>query len=178
LTTALLASIIQKVIFYKSCLPRVDGVTLICCYEVQLMQFTRAEGYGVLGIIYLANQERDQVIPLSEIAAAEDVPEKFLAKIFQNLTKTGIVKSHRGVKGGFSLSKAPDQITVREVVEAIQGPYHIIRCLNDEECCNKIDICPLRDVLAEAESKLLQVFGSYTIADLKNWKPKTKVRKT
>nr|MBN2278896.1 Rrf2 family transcriptional regulator [candidate division Zixibacteria bacterium] len=144
------------------------------------MQFTRAEGYGLLGVIYLANQDQDQVIPLSEIATAEDVPEKFLAKIFQNLTKTGIVRSHRGVKGGFSLNRSPDEITVRAVVEAIQGPYHIIRCLNDNDndCCQKTENCPLRDVLAEAEEKLLGVFSSYTIADLQNWKSKVRSRKS
>ncbi|PKK84938.1 MAG: Rrf2 family transcriptional regulator [candidate division Zixibacteria bacterium HGW-Zixibacteria-1] len=133
------------------------------------MQFTRAEEYGILGVIYLASQEEGLIVPLSEIAEIRDVPEKFLAKIFQNLTKTGIVKSHRGVKGGFSLAKDPEVITIKDVVEAIQGPYHLIKCLPDRDCCEKVEFCPIRPVLEEAEEKLLEVFGSYTLANLISW---------
>ena len=142
------------------------------------MQFTRAEEYGILGVIYLAGQNDGQIVPLSEIAEARDVPEKFLAKIFQNLTKTGIVKSHRGVKGGFSLSKNPETITVKDVVEAIQGPYHLIKCLHDSDCCDKYDYCPIRSVLEKAEVQLLEVFKSYTIASLLSWEKKHRPAKT
>jgi len=136
------------------------------------MQFTRAEEYGILGVIYLAGQDEGRIVPLSEIADARDVPEKFLAKIFQNLTKTGIVKSHRGVKGGFSLAKDPESITVKLLVEAIQGPYHLIKCLHDKDCCEKYESCPIRYVLEKAEDRLLEVFESYTIASLLTWEKK------
>ncbi len=134
------------------------------------MQITKAEAYGIFGVIHLAEQDKGRVIPLSEIAQAQDVPEKFLAKIFQNLTKTGIVRSHRGVKGGFTLDKAPQDLNIRQVVEAIQGPYHLIRCLPDKECCNKAESCAVRIVMEKAERKLMEVFESHTIADLIKWK--------
>jgi Rrf2 family iron-sulfur cluster assembly transcriptional regulator len=130
------------------------------------MQFTRAEEYGIIGVLHLAEQDKDRIVPLSEIAEAEAVPEKFLAKIFQNLTKAGIVRSHRGVKGGFTLGRTPDSITMKEVVETIQGPYHLIKCLHDRECCEKYDCCPIRVVIEEAEKKLLDIFNKYTIKDL------------
>jgi Rrf2 family iron-sulfur cluster assembly transcriptional regulator len=138
------------------------------------MQFTRAEEYGILGVIYLSEQPENRVIALSEIAEAKEVPEKFLAKIFQNLTKSGIVRSHRGVKGGFSLSRDADTITVKNVVEAIQGPYHLVKCLHDKNCCEKYDYCPIRTVLQEAEEELLEVFDSYTIRDLREPRKKRK----
>jgi len=134
------------------------------------MQFTKAEEYGVLGILYLAEQGKDNVIPLSEIAENQEIPEKFLAKIFQNLTRTGLVRSYRGVRGGYALSKDPNTVTLTEVVEAIQGPYHLISCLYDRTCCGKYTYCPLRAVLEKAEVKLMDVFGSHTISDLKKWK--------
>lgn len=130
------------------------------------MQITRAEGYGILGVIYLARQEKDRKVPLSEIAESQEVPEKFLAKIFQNLTKTGIVRSHRGVKGGFTLRKDPGKLTFKEVIEAIQGPCHLIMCIPDRERCQRTDECPVRVVMEDAEKKLMEVFKSYTIADL------------
>ena len=140
------------------------------------MQFTKAEEYGIFWVLYLAEQGLKRIIPLSEIAESQDVPEKFLAKIFQNLTKKGIVTSHRGARGGFSLNKKPATITVREVVEAIQGPYHLIKCLYDRDCCEKYDLCPVRVVLGKAEVKLLEVFGSYSITDLIKWKEDNKAK--
>ncbi len=132
------------------------------------MQITKAESYGLLGVIYLAKQEKSRKVPLSEIAESQDVPEKFLAKIFQYLTKTGIVRSHRGVKGGFTLIKDPHNLTFREVLEAIQGPYHLIMCIPDRKSCQKSNGCPVRVVMKHAEDSLMKVFEKYTIGDMLN----------
>jgi len=134
------------------------------------MQITKAEAYGIFGVVHLAEQEKGRVVPLSEIAESQEVPEKFLAKIFQNLTRTGIVRSHRGVKGGFTLDKDPSRLNIRDVVEAIQGPYHLIRCLPDSKMCHKSDHCAIRVVMEEAERKLMEVFERYTISDLIKWR--------
>jgi len=138
------------------------------------MQITKAEAYGIFGVIYLARQTDDRAVPLAEIAAAQDVPEKFLAKIFQNLTKTGIVRSHRGVRGGFTLTGDPSQLPIRTVIEAIQGPYHLIQCLADQCSCDKADYCSVREVIQRAERKLLEVFDKYTVADLIRWEKEHK----
>jgi len=130
------------------------------------MQITKAESYGLLGVIYLAQQEKDRRVPLSEIAKSQDVPEKFLAKIFQYLTKSGIVRSHRGVGGGFALIRDPKDLTFCDIIEAIQGPCHLIMCLPDAERCAKSAKCPVRVVMQDAENNLKKVFTSYTIADI------------
>ena len=83
------------------------------------MQFTKAEEYGMLGVIYLAEKDITSITPLSEISEAKNIPEKFLAKIFQSLSRSGIVRSHRGVRGGFALSKDPAKI--RAFIEVARG---------------------------------------------------------
>jgi Rrf2 family protein len=135
------------------------------------MQFTKAEEYGVFGVLYLADKDRRAVTPLSEISQAQDIPEKFLAKIFQSLSKAGIIRSHRGVRGGFTLAKDPELITVKEVLETIQGPYHLMKCIPDPSACmnGRDDFCALREVLLIAEQKLVSVFEEYTVADLAKW---------
>lgn len=132
------------------------------------MQFTKAEAYGIFGIIHLADQPAGKVTPLSEISEEENVPEKFLAKIFQSLSKSGIIRSHRGVKGGFSLARPADQITFREVVEAIHGPYFLAKCFNVEEICDRED-CSIKVLLKKAQDALMEIFDKYTIADLLHW---------
>lgn len=141
------------------------------------MQFTKAEEYGMFGVLYLADADRSKVIPLSEISQAENIPEKFLAKIFQSLSKAGIVRSHRGVRGGFTLAKSPDEITMKEVLETIQGPYHLMKCTETMSACDqgKDDFCALREVLVIAEDKLVSVFEQFTLADLAAWQA-TKTR--
>ncbi len=135
------------------------------------MQFTKAEEYGMFGVLYLAEADRSKVVPLSEISEAKDIPEKFLAKIFQSLSKSGLIRSHRGVRGGFSLAKDPAEITVKEVLEIIQGPYHLMRCIEDKRACLKDpdEFCAIREVLVLAERRLLSVFEEYTLADLIRW---------
>jgi Rrf2 family protein len=130
------------------------------------MQFTKAEGYGILGIIYLAERGAGRIVPLSEIAESQNVPEKFLAKIFQNLTKTGLVRSHRGVKGGFSFNGNVNEITAIKIVEAIQGPYALAKCFIDAINCDKYDSCPVRVLLEKVQKAMLEVFQQYTLADL------------
>ncbi len=129
------------------------------------MQFTKAEGYGIFGLMYLADQPYGKVVPLSEISESQDVPEKFLAKIFQSLSKSGLIRSHRGVKGGFTLSRPADQITLRAILEGIMGPYFIAKCLNAEEACDR-EICSLKVLLLRVQDAMMEVFDRHTLSDL------------
>lgn len=133
------------------------------------MQFTKAEEYGILGVIYLAEKKHREVTPLSEISEAKEIPEKFLAKIFQSLSRSGLVRSHRGVRGGFTLARFPEEITIKEVLEAIQGPYHLLKCVKQSELCDPDKFCALRELLTIAENRLVQVFEEHSLADLVKW---------
>lgn len=133
------------------------------------MQFTKAEGYGMLGVLYLAEKERNIITPLSEISEVKNIPEKFLAKIFQSLSRSGIVRSHRGVRGGFTLGRRPQEITIREVLESIQGPYHLLKCIPEPDLCERATFCALRELLIIAENELVAVFEEHTLAALLKW---------
>ena len=135
------------------------------------MQFTKAEEYGMHGVIYLAQKDRSVVTPLSEISEAQRIPEKFLAKIFQSLSKAGIVRSHRGVRGGFTLAMDPDNIRVKDVLETIQGPYHLMKDNGEPNPCHVHEdgFCALRELILIAEKKLVEVFEDHTLADMLKW---------
>jgi len=133
------------------------------------MQFTKAEEYGILGVLYLAEKGLTSVTPLSEISEAKNIPEKFLAKIFQSLAKSGIVRSHRGVRGGFTLARDPQETSVKVVLESIQGPYHLMKCTENSDICDESKFCSLRELLLIAEMRLVSVFEEYTVADLVRW---------
>jgi len=130
------------------------------------MELTKAGDYGFLGILYLAKQPGKKVVRLSEISENEDIPEKFLAKIFQSFTRSGLVKSHRGARGGFSMAKSPDKITVKDVLESVQGPIYLTRCMTDIETCERKDSCPLRKIWIKAQDYLTNLLKKRTLADL------------
>ena len=135
------------------------------------MRLTRGADYGTRGIIYLARRPMNAVVLVGEIASAEELSESYLAKIFQDLAKEGLVRSHRGAKGGFSLARPAEQITLLQIIEAIEGPIAINRCLAPWEGCERSDTCPVHPVLARAQGQLLAVLDGTTLSDLANSHP-------
>ena len=107
------------------------------------MQVTRASEYAMLGLLALARRSGGEVALLDVVAREEDVPVSFLGKIFQSLAKAGLVKSSRGSGGGFALTKPPGDITALEVIEAVEGPLALTRCLDEETGCEHAGGCAL-----------------------------------
>ena len=101
-----------------------------------------------------------------EIADAEAVSEDYTEQILVRLKAAGLVASHRGTKGGFSLARTPEKITVTDVLNAMDGPLHIVPCMT--EPCERATECITRDLWHAAERALLTVFSGTTVADLAN----------
>ncbi|MDB6058554.1 MAG: Rrf2 family transcriptional regulator [Verrucomicrobiales bacterium] len=133
------------------------------------MQITRAGEYGVLGMMYLARRDDGaarKTAMIDEVSRAEKVPKSFLAKIFQNLARAGLVKSVRGAGGGFVLAKTPTEITVLEIVEAIEGKITFQRCKQDKPDCKHIGGCALCGLFEQAQGGLTDVLTRTTLDDL------------
>jgi len=130
------------------------------------MQFNKAEEYGIIGMIHLARQPRGAVVSLNEISKAEKIPDKFLAKIFQNLTKHELVKSHRGVRGGFSLAKTPRKITMGEIIQAVLGNEDPLKCILKHKTCERVGNCPIRKAVLDARKQMFVVYNRYSLKEL------------
>lgn len=130
------------------------------------MQITKAGEYGTLGLLALARRPLGEVVMLDAIAQEEEIPVSFLGKIFQNLAKAGLVRSARGSGGGFALLKAPEEITVLSVIEAIEGKIAFQRCLEDKPDCTHMGGCALCGLFSEAQDRVKEVFAKTTIAGL------------
>jgi len=133
------------------------------------MQITRAGEYGVLGMMYLArrgNGASRKTAMIDEVSRAEKVPKSFLAKIFQNLARAGLVTSVRGAGGGFVLAKPSTEITVLEIVEAIEGKIVFQRCKQDKPDCKHIGGCALCGLFEQAQDGLKDVLTRTTLDQL------------
>lgn len=130
------------------------------------MELTRKGEYAIRGIVYLATQPIDQVCLLSDIAAAVDVPQTFLAKIFQQFSKIGLVRSYRGTGGGFILGRAPEKITLLEVVEAVEGPIIPNRCVTSEGECDRSNTCNVHPVWINVKDQVKGILANVSLKDL------------
>lgn len=131
-----------------------------------MLQLTRDGEYGVRAVLHLSSQPVGQVSLVSEIAEVQDVPKSYLSKIMQHLVKSGLVKSRRGARGGFILARPADQITLRETIEAIEGPIHLNVCLIKKGECPRDEVCPVHPIWRDAQKKLFEILDSKNMAEL------------
>ncbi len=131
-----------------------------------MLQLTRDGEYAVRAVVFLASQPEGKVSLINEIAEVQEVPKSYLSKIMQHLTRAGLVKSRRGARGGFTLARPADSITLREAIEAVEGPIFLNVCLIRKGECHRDDFCPVHPVWKEAQKKLMEVLESKTLADL------------
>lgn len=134
------------------------------------MQLTREGDYGIRSVLYLARQPYKKISFVTEISEQYKIPRSFLAKILQKLVKAKIVRSYRGVKGGFSLARMAKDITVFDVLEAIEGKLAMNLCLSDKKKCDFSKNCPISPVWANVQSKVVEVLKKSNFEDLSRHK--------
>ena len=130
------------------------------------MQITRAAEYAIRGVLYLCQQPEGSICLLSEISERQKIPPSFLSKIFQSLSRAGIVSSSRGTGGGFMLVKDPHDITLLDVIEAIEGQISLNMCLSNGQMCEQRPTCAVHSVWREAQNHLLELLKNKTFAEL------------
>ncbi|MBE3573984.1 MAG: Rrf2 family transcriptional regulator [Firmicutes bacterium] len=132
------------------------------------MQLNQATDYAFRAVLHLALAGTGQVVEAQSIAREQSIPMRFLLKIMRSLVRGGIVRSYRGVGGGFALARPAQEITLLDVVQAMEGPIRVNRCLVDPRYCSRhwSQHCPVHQALGQVQSALAQALASHTFADL------------
>lgn len=126
------------------------------------MQITRQADYAVRAVLYLTKLGEDNRAATSQIADEQKIPPSFLAKIVSQLSVAGLLQTSRGARGGVSLARPPEEISLLEVVEAIDGPIYLNECVADDGACVFGDTCPMQPVWCEAQKDLIRRLQSTT----------------
>jgi Rrf2 family protein len=129
------------------------------------MMISRETDYAVRCVLHLARTP-GRIVMIGEIAGACDVPRSFLAKILQRLARAGIVRSYRGAGGGFQLVGDAGQLSLRDVVETMQGPVALNTCAVEKERCSRSGACAVHPVWVHASESLGRTLGTYTFKRL------------
>ncbi len=129
------------------------------------MKFSKSTELAIHGLWLLANH-RPELMLVSEMASAQNISESYLAKIFQRLARKGLVRSTRGKHGGFTLARDPDEISVADVVRAVEAEEPLYDCMSVGRGCQSRGNCLLRDVFHRAEEQMYFVLEHTSLADL------------
>ncbi|MBZ5551232.1 MAG: Rrf2 family transcriptional regulator [Acidobacteriia bacterium] len=131
-----------------------------------MFQLTRASDYALRVMTRLAEFPRGNIVHLPALAYSENIPSHFLSKILQQLTHARFIKSHRGAAGGYSLEKDPAEISLLDVIEAIEGSIVLNQCLTPGIECERMSWCSIHEVCAEARASVLEIFRRVTLKDV------------
>ena len=130
------------------------------------MQITRQADYAVRAMVYLAQLGPDRRASTSQIAQEKQIPPSFLAKIVSQLSVAGLLQTSRGARGGVSLAKSPADISLLDVVEAIDGPILLNECVSDNSACSFGESCPMKPVWCEAQAELVSRLDNTAFSQL------------
>ncbi len=128
------------------------------------MQITRQADYAVRAVLYLARIGSERRAATSQIALEQQIPPSFLAKIVSQLSVAGLLQTSRGARGGVSLARAPEEISLLEVVEAIDGPILLNECVANNGVCTFGDDCPMKPIWCDVQAELVKRLKHTTFA--------------
>jgi Rrf2 family protein len=135
------------------------------------MQITRQADYALRAMYYLAKLEPGKRAATSQIANEREIPPSFLAKIISQLSIAGLIHTSRGARGGVSLAHLPEEVTMLQVIEAIDGPIMMNECTLDPSVCTFGAECPIHPIWCETQAELVNKLRITTLAHLLNYKP-------
>ena len=132
------------------------------------MEISRRTDYGVRVILDLASLPENGRAPTQEIADRQNIPSPFLAKIISQLSLSGLATTYRGAGGGVRLARPPEEISLLQVIEALEGPIRLNRCVIQPSLCPRDRSCPIHDTWAKAQAQLTSLLETTTFDDLVN----------
>jgi Rrf2 family transcriptional regulator, iron-sulfur cluster assembly transcription factor len=130
------------------------------------MRLTRAAEYAIRCVLYLSNQEENVVVGRKEIALAMDIPDQYLGKIAQQLSRAGIIEILQGARGGFRLLKSPSDISLLSVIEAVMGEIFINDCVLRPTSCIRSNACAVHIVWEKARRQLRETLENAPFSQL------------
>lgn len=131
-----------------------------------MLRLTKKADYGLMALKFLAEHPDTASLSAKDIAEAYHIPPQLLAKILQRLAKVGLLRSHAGMNGGYSLLKDPREISAFEVIYAIDGPLFITSCNTNHGSCDLTLSCTIKEPLARVNDDISDLLKKIRISDL------------
>jgi Rrf2 family protein len=131
-----------------------------------MLRLSREADYGLIALMYMAARPEGRLAYRREIAAAHGIPTEFLAKVLQKLARGGLIRSYRGTQGGYALARTPAEITLADVVAAVEGPMALVECQCEEYTCSQEPACTVKLALTGVQREILRVLACVSLVDI------------
>ncbi len=131
-----------------------------------MLRLSKKADYALMAMKHLALRGDRGSSSAREIAERYDIPVELMAKVLQRLVRRGLLASHQGTRGGYHLARQPIQISVAEVIQAIDGPVTVTACSTEDGQCEQFAKCNVRDPLWRVRERILSALADCTIAEL------------
>ena len=138
-----------------------------------MLRFSKKADYALIALKDLASRPDGASSNAREIANRYDIPPGVMAKVLQRLAKMGVIASHHGTRGGYYLARSAHQISVADIIQAIDGPFLVTACSDEDETCDQYAKCNVRDPLWRLNDLILQSLSSFTVDELVSEEPKS-----
>ncbi len=130
------------------------------------MRLSTKARYAVRAMVELALSYDGEPVKLKTIAEKQDLSIKYLEQVMNPLRVSGFVSTQKGSRGGYRLVKSPDQITLYDLIYAVEGSLAPVDCVDNRETCDRVDSCVTRDVWVRVHQVILRELQSTTLAEL------------
>src|SRR5205823_10010676 len=131
-----------------------------------MLRLSKKADYALMAMKHLALRGDRSSSSAREIAEQYNIPIELMAKVLQRLVRRGLLASHQGTHGGYQLARVPGQISVADVIQAIDGPVTVTACSTDDGQCEQFEKCNVRDPLWRVRERILAALGECTEAQL------------
>lgn len=127
------------------------------------MKLSTKGRYAARAMLELALSEKAGPVQLKAIAQKQDISERYLERLMSVLVSSGLVRSTRGQKGGFSLAKPAHEIRLSNIIEATEGSLSLVECVENPKLCTRCEDCVTHDIWTEMRDAIYQVLDSITL---------------
>lgn len=131
-----------------------------------MLRFSKKADYALIALKDLSSSSVQSSSTARAIAGRYDIPVELMAKVLQRLSKMGVIASHKGIRGGYYLDRDATEISVADVIQAIDGPVLVTACSDEDESCDQYSKCNVRDPLWRLKKRILEVLSSFTVDEL------------
>ena len=131
-----------------------------------MLRLSKKADYALLAMRHLAANAEDGALSARELAEAYDIPAELLAKVLQRLVRGNLLESQQGIRGGYGLARSAALISVADVIGAIDGPFTVTACSEDDQTCDQYSKCNIRDPLWRIKDRIVSALAATSVAEL------------
>lgn len=131
-----------------------------------MIRLSKSTDYALMALADLALLPEGETLSARRVAEGHNLPPELAAKVLQGLKKSAIVETRQGIRGGYRLARAPEEIAITEVIESVEGPLALVECLLDDNTCSLTSTCCVRTPLTRVHERMLAMLSDLTLAQI------------